>query len=288
MSEVKEGHKKYGKLPSKEAEHSKPWKRVNIDMIGPLTVGKGKDQKQLNALTMINLATGWFEVAPVEVINSDSCQAAFDDYWLNRYPRPEFIGFDNGKEFKAVFKEMQKNYGLKKKPSTNYNPQSNGIVERVHQVLNDALRTFELDELELDPVRPWDRFLSMVAFAVRSTYHTTLEATPGQLVFGRDMLLPVKFKYDWAEIRRKQQKEILRNNECENNARVPYTYAVGEKVFVKKKGTIRKLATPKTGPYSVERVYDNGTVTVRKGPVSERMNIRRLEPCFEVNDRQDD
>ena len=168
---------------------------------------------------------------------------------------------------------MQKNYGLKKKPSTNYNPQSNGIVERVHQVLNDALRTFELDELELDPVRPWDRFLSMVAFAVRSTYHTTLEATPGQLVFGRDMLLPVKFKYDWAEIRRKRQKEILRNNERENNARVPYTYAVGEKVFVKKKGTIQKLATPKTGPYSVERVYDNGTVTVRKGPVSKRMNI---------------
>ena len=102
----KKSTKKYGKLPAKEAEDAVPWKRVNVDMIGPLTVGKGADQRQLNALTMIDPATGWFEVAPVEVIDSNSCQAAFDDYWLTRYPRPEFIGIDNGKEFKAVFEEM--------------------------------------------------------------------------------------------------------------------------------------------------------------------------------------
>ena len=64
------------------------------------------------------------------------------------------------------------------KPSTAFNPQSNGIVERVHQVLNDCLRTFNLDETELDPVKPWTEHLSAVAFAIRSTYHTTLEATP--------------------------------------------------------------------------------------------------------------
>jgi hypothetical protein len=38
---------------------------------------------------------------------------------------------------------------MKDKPSSNYNPQSNGIVERVHQVLGNALRTFELKSKEL-------------------------------------------------------------------------------------------------------------------------------------------
>ena len=110
----------------------------------------------------------------------------------------------------------------------------------------------------------------------------TLEASPGQLVYGRDMLLPIRFNYDWAEIRRKRQKEINRNNAHENKSRIDHTYVVGEKVYVRKQGHIRKLAAPKHGPHLVEQVYNNGTVTVRNGPVMERMNICRLEPCFEA------
>jgi hypothetical protein len=80
---------------------------------------------------------------------------------------------------------MCDNYGMKEKPSSSYNPQSNGIVERVHQVLGNALRTFELEHKELDTNDPWGPFLSAAAWAIRSTVHTTLDATPGQLVFGR-------------------------------------------------------------------------------------------------------
>jgi hypothetical protein len=45
---------------------------------------------------------------------------------------------------------------------------------------------------------PWSSFLAATARAIRSTYHTTLHATPTQLVFGRDMILNIKFKADWA------------------------------------------------------------------------------------------
>jgi hypothetical protein len=85
--------------------------------------------------------------------------------------------------------------------TTAYNPQANGIIERVHLVLGDALRTFELQERESDAMDPWSSFLASAAFAIRSTHHTTLGASPGQLVFGRDMLLPIKFKANWAEIK---------------------------------------------------------------------------------------
>jgi hypothetical protein len=40
-----------------------------------------------------------------------------------------------------------------------------------------------------------------VAFALRSTYHTTLQAMPGQLVFGRDMVLNVQHLTDWTVIK---------------------------------------------------------------------------------------
>jgi len=107
------------------------------------------------------------------------------------------------------------NYGMKGKTSSSYNPQSNGIVERVHQVLGNALRTFELEHKELDPNDPWGSFLSAAAWAIRSTVHTTLDATPGQLVFGRDMLLPIQLKTDWARIRQRKQDIIDANNKKE-------------------------------------------------------------------------
>ena len=44
------------------------------------------------------------------------------------------------------------------------------------------IRTFELEAIELDEDDPSCRLISAVGFAVRSTYHTTLQATPGQLV----------------------------------------------------------------------------------------------------------
>ena len=272
---------KYGKLLPKEAEHSEPWKRVNIDLIGPLTVKTPSGSYKLNALTMIDPATGWFEVKEVAAREAHVVAKAFDEAWLSRYPRPKYIGFDNGSENKGVFSETVDNYGLIKKPSTTYNPQSNGIVERVHAVLNDMLRTFELEERELDDSDPWSEFLSAAAFAIRATYHTTLQATPAQLVFGRDMILPVAITADWERIREKRQDEINRNNLRENRDRIPHEYKVGDKVLLRKEGILRKLTAPREGPYELTRVYNNGTVQLQHGAVKERVNIRRIIPYLE-------
>eukprot|EP00957_Ditylum_brightwellii_P108798 8299385-Ditylum_brightwellii.AAC.1 len=35
---------------------------------------------------------------------------------------------------------------------------------------------------------PWGEVLASIAWAIRITYHTMLGATPGQLVYGHDML----------------------------------------------------------------------------------------------------
>jgi hypothetical protein len=43
-------------------------------------------------------------------------------------------------------------------------------------------------------------------------------------------------------------------------------------VLLETPGILRKLSTPRTGPYPVTNVYKNGTITIQKGIVSERMN----------------
>ena len=57
-------------------------------------------------------------------------------------------------------------------------PQANVIVERVHQVIANIIRTFELQDNYLDEDDPWKGVFSATAFDVRSTYHTTLQKTP--------------------------------------------------------------------------------------------------------------
>jgi transposase InsO family protein len=273
--------KKYGKIPLKKAETSVPWNRVDVDMIGPWTVKAANGTFKLQALTMIDPATGWFEVKDVNKPDADTCQKVFDDVWLSRYPRPEHLGFDGGSEYKAEFNQLRANYGLKRHETTAYNPQSNGIIERVHKVLGDALRTFELSGQNLDDDDPWTPFLSAAAYAIRSTYHTTLQASPAQLVFGRDMLLPLKFKVDWARVKQRRQTEMARNNQRENRSRLPHKYRIGDLVLVEVPGVRAKLTPPRKGPYKVVRVYTNGTVRIQRGAISQRINLRRLSPFFE-------
>ena len=153
------------------------------------------------------------------------------------------------------------------------------LIARVHQVLGNALRNFKIDERELDNQKnPWDEFLSSAAFAIRSTHHMTLGASPAQLVFQRDMFLPVKYVADWTQIRLKRQKEINRSNKRENQSRIQHEYQQGDRVLLTTPGILPKLNSPRTGPYTVVYVHDNGTVTIRKGHVQQKVNIRRILP----------
>ncbi len=101
------------------------------------------------------------------------------------------------------------------------------------------------------------------------------------MVFGHDMVLPIDIEANWVRIKQKRQDEINRNNKRENRDRVPHDYQTGEKVLFKKEGILRKLASPREGPHTVTRVYDNGTVHIKRGVVSERVNLRRVTPYNE-------
>jgi hypothetical protein len=101
-------------------------------------------------------------------------------------------------------------------------------------------------------------------------------------VFGRDMVLPIKFMADWGAIEQQRQKEMGRNNKRENAFRISHDYKVGDKILLKKPGKhLRKLEAPRTGPHTVTAIYSNGTVCIQRVKANERVNIRRFFPYFE-------
>jgi hypothetical protein len=93
-------------------------------------------------------------------------------------------------------------YGIKRRVILTQNLQANVIVERAHQMLGNLIRSFQLqDKPYYDLDDPWGGILVAIAFALRSTYLTTLQAMPGQLIFGRDMALNVQHLTDWTMIK---------------------------------------------------------------------------------------
>jgi hypothetical protein len=64
------------------------------------------------------------------------------------------------------------------------NQRANGILERVHQVLGQMLCTAELDMANSVTSDDVDVFLDNVAWAIHTTYHTVLKASPGAAIFG--------------------------------------------------------------------------------------------------------
>ena len=275
----KRKQKKYGHLPPKEAE-ALIWDKMCIDLIGPYKIRcKGQPDLICKCVTMIDPASGWFEIHKYNDKQAITVANIAEQEWFAWYPWPTQITFKRGNEFIGhKFKHMvTHDYGIKKKMITVRNPQANAIVERIHQVIANMVRTFELETNYLDKEDPWKGVLAATAFAVRSTYHTTLKKTPGQIVFGCDMIFNIQHVANWEFIRQNKQIRIDKNNKAENAKQVPHLYKEGDLVLLLR-GTENKYETPYQGPFCILKVYDNGTVRLKVGAVEDTVNIRRLTP----------
>jgi hypothetical protein len=202
---------KKGHLPLKTV-YTIPWECLCVDLIGPYTL-KGKDNSQIDfmALTMIEPASSWFKIAELPIVErlrrqtvngkelliadeifhktSERIAKLLNKTWLCRYPRCPHLIYNNGSEFELHFKYLCESYGIKHKPTKIKNPQANGILERVHQVLGQMLRTAKLDMADSVTPNDVDVFLDNVAWAIRSTYHTVLNNLSAKSILAREKLI---------------------------------------------------------------------------------------------------
>lgn len=275
--------KKYGSIHPKQISMI-PWETVCVDLVGPYSVKTDRGDHSFHALTIMDPVTNWIEIVDIDHDKtSENIALAFDRQWLSRYPRPSYCIFDKGSEFIGTdFQELLESFGIKKKPITTKNPQSNAIIERMHQTLGDMLRIYDLDKAMFDDKDPWAGYIASISWALRATVHATLQASPAQLVFGRDMILPLSFQANWEELRAQRQQRINKDNKRENRNRIHHEYKVGDKVLVTDPLSVtRKLKCPTAGPYIVLRVHQNGTARMQRGAVAETLNMRRLRPFYE-------
>ena len=93
-------------MPPKQAE-TNPWDTLCVDLIGPYTIPRTvKTPLKQCCLTMIDPATGWFEMAQIPNKTAAEIADITEKTWFARYPLPQRIVFDRGTEFMAEFDKM--------------------------------------------------------------------------------------------------------------------------------------------------------------------------------------
>ena len=130
-----------------------------------------KVSKSIQALTMVDKATNWPEVAAVKTKSSFEVSQVFDQEWLCRYPRPYRCIHDNGGEFLGVeFQELLSSYGILSQATAVKKPRGKSVVERMHLTIADILRTMEFDGLNWQ--RELHSCLQAAVWAIRATVST--------------------------------------------------------------------------------------------------------------------
>ena len=112
--------------------------------------------------------------------------------------------------------------------------------------------------------------------ALRCTPNTSLgNYLPSALVFQHDMFLNLPLITDIITLTRNRQAQIDRRLLRINARCLHHEYAVGQSVYKLNFGR-DKLDPVCHGPFPILRVHTNNTVTIKIGPIHERISIRHL------------
>ncbi len=153
---------------------------IHIDLVGPLP--PSDDFKYL--LTIRDRGTGFSLAIPLRDKSSVGVIEALRLHLISIFGVPTTIVSDNGGEFtSAAFDEFCSNYGIRHNFTTPYHPISNGLVERLHRTLKQALRA-------LDHPDTWSNHIPDIILLLNNLPSDTNDFTPFQMTFGQSANIP--------------------------------------------------------------------------------------------------
>lgn len=153
---------------------------IHVDLVGPLPRSDG----MTHLLTIIDRSTRWLEAVPLSSTTASAVADALIAGWICRFGVPAELTSDRGVQFTSeVWALLMNRLGIRHNLTTAYHPQANGMVERSHRQLKDALRS-RLAGPE------WCSHLPWVLFSLRATPKEDSNLSSAELVYGSPLVLP--------------------------------------------------------------------------------------------------
>ena len=130
----------------------KPFKRVAIDLVGP--IGPQSEDGHKYILTLVDFATRYPEAVPQNIDTKTVAEALVDIF--SRLGVPEEILSDLGTQFVSdCMKEVTRLLSIKQFTTTPYHPMCNGLTEKFNATMKSMLK-----RLCSEQPRQWHRYIN--------------------------------------------------------------------------------------------------------------------------------
>ena len=276
--------------------------RLHMDILCSLP--KTKEGYQY-ILVIVDSFSKWCESFPMRTQEATEVASILYNEIFTRYGAPHTIVSDRGRNFMSkLVKALCEMFEITRHYTSSYHPETNATVERVNSTLSQTLRAYVNKDQS-----NWPSLLPSVMMAFRSTpCSESTQFTPFQLLFGREMTLPIDTslipkptlgqdakKYFESLIQKlKVSQEIATENlkiakekaklRHDQNAKEP-TFQLNDLVLLRntrvREGLSTKLADKYTGPYYIVEVGPNHTYKLRNCAdnklLASLMNASRLK-----------
>ena len=283
----------------------KPFKRVAIDLVGP--IGPPSEDGHRYILTLVDFATRYPEAVPLKNIDTETVAEALVDIF-SRLGVPEEILSDLGTQFVSeCMKEVTRLLSIKQLTTTPYHPMCNGLTEKFNGTMKSMLK-----RLCSEQPRQWHRYINPLLFAYREVPQESTGFSPFELLYGRAVRGPmfilkelwtkeveepeVKNSYQYVfELREKLEDTLkLAHTElqkAQNKGKHYYDrkakvrkFAPGDKVLVLLPTDHNKLLMQWKGPFEVSAVVGLNDYKVRVKGKERVYHANLLKKYFERED----
>ena len=264
--------------------------RIAIDVMGPLP---NSDRGNKYILVVSDYFTKWTESFAMPNQEAETVADIVVREFVSRFGVPRQLHTDQGRNFESrLFQEMCRILEIDKTRTTPLRPQSDGMVERFNRTLEAMLSKF-VSENQKDR----DQFLPLLMMAYRSSVHESTGFTTNEMMFGREVLLPLDFVLGQAESSwgsseteyaaklseqmerihqfARQHLKMSRERQKKNYDHRPvnqHRYNRGDAVWLyspkRKKGVCPKLMRHFDGPFLVITRLSDILYRIQKGPKS--------------------
>jgi len=134
--------------------------------------------------------SGWAEARALASANSAAIAKFLWEDVVCRHGCFGKLVVNGGPENKGRVAAFTKKYDIDRVQVSAYHPAANGMVERGHKPITDALA-----KLTDGGLGNWVRNLPTVLFADRTSVHQPTGKTPFWVVYGREAILPIELKF---------------------------------------------------------------------------------------------
>ena len=160
-----------------------PFYMIGVDLIGPLKLTR---QGNKYILSIIDYYTKYAEAVALPNQEAETVVRALEQVFA-RHGMPSVLLTDQGRNFEShLVASMCQLFGIEKRRTTAYHPQTDGLCERFNGILKTLLRMRVNNDKD-----DWDEQLPHALLAYRVSKQSSTGATPFEMLYGRDPRLPL-------------------------------------------------------------------------------------------------